>query len=169
MNEKAIRFPLPNSEILKTLKAGDLVKLFGTIYTARDQAHKRLLKLLEEGKPLPFGIKNSAIYYCGPTPAREDGLFGSAGPTTSSRMDELTLPLLKAGLKAAIGKGGRHEKILRAFQEYGAVYFTTFGGAGAYLAKKIKSQKLIAFPDLGAEAIYELEVEDFPVIAAGNA
>ena len=162
--DKIINFPVQDGALLNEFHAGDLVKLNGTIYTARDQAHKLMSDLLENGLPLPFDLKGSAIYYCGPTPPREDGLFGSAGPTTSARMDVFTPPLLKLGLKATIGKGNRNKAVQEACRIYHSVYLITFGGAGAYLAKQIIKQRLIAFPDLGAESIYDLETKDFPAI-----
>jgi len=148
----------------KKLRCGERVLLTGTIYTARDAVHKKLSRLLANKKRLPFAIKDAVIYYAGPTPAREDGLFGSCGPTTSSRMDGFTPLLLKNGIAAMIGKGGRSDEVRRAIQKHGAIYFLAAGGAGAYLAKRILSCKAVAFRELGAEGIYELEVADFPLI-----
>ncbi len=164
MNDKKLIFPLQNKNILFSLKAGEMLTIDGKIYTARDRAHFKMIELLNEGETLPIPLENNAIYYCGPTPAREDNLFGSAGPTTSSRMDKAFLILAKNGLSATIGKGSRSKEVVEICKKMGCVYFITFGGAGAYLAKKILSQKTIAFPEFGTEAIYELEIKDFPVI-----
>lgn len=164
--QKRLSFPITDTKLFYSLRTGDFVLLTGTIYTARDQAHKKLLSLIDAGEKLPFPLDNNAIYYCGPTPPRLDNIFGSAGPTTSVRMDTLTLPLLKLGLKATIGKGGRSDTIRQACADYKAIYFATFGGAGAYIAKTIVKQETIAFPELGAEAIYRLEVANFPVVVA---
>ncbi len=157
---KIISTPL-NKEIIQNLKVGDEVLLSGTIYTARDQAHKRLVKEISKRKKL---IKNQIIYYCGPTNTPKGRVIGSAGPTTSSRMDEFTPKLLSAGLIAMIGKGARSEKVRQAIKKRKAVYFLAPAGCGALLSQKIRSQKLIAYKDLGPEAIYELKVKDFPLI-----
>jgi fumarate hydratase subunit beta len=146
------------------LKAGDEVLLTGDIYTARDQAHKRLVELIEKGKKLPFDLKGQVIYYCGPTKTPPSKVIGSCGPTTSARMDKLTGPLLAAGLKAMIGKGRRSEEVRRLIKKYKAVYFLATGGAGAYLAKRVISVKLVSFKELGPEAIYRMRVKDFPLI-----
>ncbi|MGC8764295.1 MAG: FumA C-terminus/TtdB family hydratase beta subunit [Brevinematia bacterium] len=164
MIERTITFPILDKEILFSLEAGEMLSINGRIYTARDQAHRKMLELLKRGEKLPISLENNAIYYCGPTPPQKDNLFGSAGPTTSSRMDEAFLVLAEYGLSATIGKGERAKEVVEMCRKMGCVYFITFGGAGAYLAKRILSQKLIAFPELGAEAIYELVVRDFPVI-----
>lgn len=161
-----LTLPVKDRSVLATLNTGDEVSVSGVLYTARDQAHKKMLSLLGKGEPLPFDPKGAMIYYCGPTPARADGLFGSAGPTTSSRMDEFTVPLFKAGLAGTIGKGNRSSKIMEACREYGAVYLVTFGGAGAYLAQRILKQECVAFPELGPEAVYRIEVKDFPAVVA---
>jgi len=150
-----------NQEQLKNLKCGQEILLTGTIYTARDQAHKRLVQEIGKRKNL---IKNQIIYYCGPTQTPKGKAIGSAGPTTSSRMDEFTPKLLSAGLIAMIGKGSRSEKVRQAIRKYKAVYFLAPAGCGALLSKKIKSQKLVAYKDLGPEAIYALKVQDFPLI-----
>jgi fumarate hydratase subunit beta len=163
---KKLNVPIRDEEELLQLEAGDMVRLTGTLYTARDQAHKKILDGIEHGIEPPFDLKNNLIYYCGPTPARGDGLFGSAGPTTSSRMDKMTPPLIERGIRGTIGKGERSPEVLEACRKYRAVYLAAFGGAGAELAKRIKKQELIAYPELGAEAVYKLEVEDFPVIVA---
>lgn len=161
-----LTLPIDDRAALASLRAGDELSLSGVLYTARDQAHKLMLGLLGKGQALPFDPKGAMLYYCGPTPSRGDGLFGSAGPTTSSRMDDFTVPLLKAGIAGAIGKGNRSAKVLDACREYGAVYLVTFGGAGAYLAKRILDQECVAFPELGPEAVYRLEVKEFPAIVA---
>jgi fumarate hydratase subunit beta len=163
-----IKLTLPiddnSRETLTSLRAGDFVRLSGTIYTARDQAHKRLVEALSRGEALPFDPKGAAIYYCGPTPPREDGLFGSAGPTTSARMDPFAPRLYEAGVAVTIGKGNRADTVREACAKFGAVYLIAYGGAGAYLASRMKSQRVTAYPDLGAEAVYEIVVEDFPAI-----
>ncbi len=167
MKGKKIKLPLQEEEI-KDLKRGDRLLLSGTLYTARDAAHKRLLEALDRGEELPFRIKGQVIYYVGPTPPPPGKVIGSAGPTTSSRMDSLTLPLLERGLKGMIGKGSRSEEVKRALQKHGAFYLAAVGGAGAFLSKKIKSARVVAYEDLGPEAIYQLEVEDFPVVVIND-
>lgn len=146
------------------LRSGDYVYLTGTIYTARDAAHKRMYEALERGEELPFEIKDSIIYYMGPSPAREGRPIGSAGPTTASRMDKYTPALLDLGLKGMIGKGKRSEAVRQAVIRAGAVYFAAVGGAGALLSKSIVSSEVIAWEDLGTEAVRRLEIRDFPVI-----
>lgn len=148
----------------KSLKAGDYVYLTGTIYTARDAAHKRIQEALDEGKPLPVELEGNVIYYMGPSPAREGRPIGSAGPTTASRMDKYTPALLDLGLGAMIGKGKRTKAVQEAIVRNGCVYFAAVGGAGALLSQRIKSSQVVAYEDLGTEAIRKLEVEDFPVI-----
>lgn len=150
-------------EDLKDLKAGDDVYITGYIYTARDAAHARLVKLLEEGKELPFDVEGAVIYYVGPAPAKGDRPIGSAGPTTSYRMDSYTPQLLDAGLKGMIGKGKRDQEVIDSIVKNGAVYFGAIGGAAALIAKTVKSSEVIAYEDLGAEAIRKVYVEDFPV------
>lgn len=150
-------------EAVKAFKAGDTVSLSGIIYTARDAAHKKLIELLSQNKELPFDIKNQTIYYVGPCPSREGEVIGSAGPTTSYRMDAYAPELIKLGQTGMIGKGLRGENVINAMKEYGAVYFGAIGGAGALMAECIKSQEMIAFPELGAEAVRRLEVENFPL------
>ena len=161
--EKHITTPI-TKEVTKTLKSGDYVYISGVIYTARDAAHKRMSETLAEGKELPFDIKNQIIYYMGPSPAREGRPIGSAGPTTASRMDKYAPALLDLGLGAMIGKGKRTQAVKDAIVRNDAVYFAAVGGAGALLSKCIKKAEVIAYDDLGAEAIRRLEVEDFPVI-----
>lgn len=155
-------------DVLSQLKTGDRVYITGTIYTARDAAHKRLVELVEQGKPLPFDIENQIIYYVGPTPAKPGQPIGSAGPTSSYRMDPYTEPLLKIGLKGMIGKGERNQAVKDALVKYKAVYFAAVGGAAALIAKSIKKSELIAYEDLGAEAIRKLEVVDFPAIVIND-
>ena len=151
-------------EMVEGLTAGDYVYITGTIYTARDAAHKRLYEALLAGEEIPLEPKDNIIYYLGPTPERYGQVIGSAGPTTSSRMDKYTPQLLDLGLKGMIGKGRRSEEVIASIVKNGAVYFAAVGGAGALLSKKIKASKVIAYEDLGTEAIRELYVEDFPVI-----
>ncbi|WP_026486408.1 Fe-S-containing hydro-lyase [Caldanaerobius polysaccharolyticus] len=154
------------SQVINDLKAGQEVCITGIVYTARDAAHKRMIQALEEGKPLPVDVKGQIIYYVGPCPARPGQVIGSCGPTTSGRMDAYTPKLLSMGLKGMIGKGERSEEVIKAMVRYGAVYFAAVGGAGALLSQRVKSARIVAYPDLGPEAIYELYVEDFPVIVA---
>lgn len=161
--EKYIKAPLDGEEI-KTLKSGDYVYITGTIYTARDAAHKRMYEALKAGEKLPIELKNNVIYYMGPSPAREGSPIGSAGPTTASRMDIYTPDMLDLGLKGMIGKGKRSDAVREAIIRNGAVYFAAVGGAGALLSKSIKSSEVIAYDDLGTEAIRKLEVENFPAI-----
>lgn len=153
----------------KKLKVGDRVLLSGYVYTARDAAHKRILSSLENGESLPFPIKDAVIYYTGPTPAKNGLAVGSAGPTTSSRMDIYTPTLLLNGLCAMIGKGERSEKVVSSIKENEAVYFCAIGGAGALYSKNIKSCEVIAYPELGCESIKRLLVEDMPLIVAVDA
>ena len=161
----AIRVTAPMSrEQARTLKSGDSVLLSGVIYTARDAAHKRLCELVDAGKELPLDVKDSIIYFVGPTPAKPGQAIGSAGPTTSYRMDAYSPTLIKEGLTGMIGKGKRGPEVIDAMKECGAVYFGAIGGCGALLSKCIKKAEVIAYEDLGAEAIRRLEVEDFPAI-----
>lgn len=160
---KKITTPLTKS-IRKKLRCGEEVLLSGVVYTARDAAHKKLAHLIMEKKKLPFSLKDAVIYYTGPTPKREDGFFGSCGPTTSSRMDSFTPFLLRKGLGAMIGKGRRTPQVRDLIKKHKAVYFLAIGGAGAYLAKKVKSSKVIAFRELGPEAVYRLELKNFPLV-----
>lgn len=160
---KYIQAPIIEKEI-ENLKIGDSVLISGTIYVARDAAHKRMQEMLDENKELPFELKDNLIYYMGPSPAREGRPIGSAGPTTSSRMDKYAPTLLDLGLKGMIGKGKRSKEVKEAVIRNKAVYFAAIGGAGAILSKAIIKSEIIAFEDLGAEAILKLEVKDFPVI-----
>lgn len=148
----------------RTLRSGDSVLLSGVIYTARDAAHKRLCELVDQGKELPLDVKDSVIYFVGPTPARPGQAIGSAGPTTSYRMDAYSPILIEQGQTGMIGKGKRSPEVIEAMKKHGAVYFGAIGGCGALLSKCIKKAKVIAYDDLGAEAIRRLEVEDFPVV-----
>ena len=161
--DKHINAPITSDEARK-LHAGDYVYITGTIYTARDAAHKRMAEALNEGKELPFDVKNNIIYYMGPSPAREGRPIGSAGPTTASRMDKYAPDLLDLGLTGMIGKGKRSSAVIDAIVRNRAVYFAAVGGAGAILSQRIKSSEVIAYDDLGTEAIRKLYVEDFPVI-----
>lgn len=161
--DKYIKTPLTTAKV-EDLNAGDYVFITGTIYTARDAAHKRMFETMNEGKQIPFNLEDNIIYYLGPTPAREGQVIGSAGPTTSSRMDKYTPLLLNHGLKGMIGKGKRSREVVESMVKNKAVYFAAVGGAGALLSKRIKESKVIAYDDLGTEAIRELYVEDFPVI-----
>lgn len=154
------------AQAAKTLRAGDRILLSGTIYTARDAAHKRLFAMLDSGEPLPFELKNAAIYYAGPTPAPEHLPIGACGPTTSSRMDVFAPRLLDLGLKCMIGKGGRSPEVVDAIRRNQAVYLCAIGGAGALAAKCVRSVKVLAFEDLGCESVKELQVEDFPLFTA---
>ena len=158
-----IKTPLKD-EIIKKLKMGDSVYISGTIYVARDAAHKRMQEMLDKNMELPFELKNNIIYYMGPSPAREGKPIGSAGPTTSGRMDKYAPTLLDLGLKGMIGKGKRNQDVKEAVIRNKAIYFAAIGGAGALLSKAILKSEVIAFEDLGAEAILKLEVKDFPVI-----
>ena len=161
----AIQVKTPLSrEQARTLKAGDSCLISGVIYTARDAAHKRLCELVAQGKELPLDIADSVIYFVGPTPAKEGQAIGSAGPTTSYRMDAYSPTLIAQGQTGMIGKGKRGPEVIAAMKEHGAVYFGAIGGCGALLSKCIKKAEVIAYEDLGAEAIRRLEVEDFPVI-----
>ena len=162
-----LKTPLSDADVEK-LKAGDKVLLNGVIYTGRDAAHKRLFDLLKEGKPLPVDLKGQVIYYVGPAPAKPGQAIGSAGPTTSGRMDAYSPKLMEIGLKGMIGKGMRKKEVVEAMKKYKAVYFAATGGAGALLAKAIKKAQVVAYEDLGPEAVTRLEVEDFPVIVVND-
>ena len=161
--DKYINAPI-SDEDAKSLHSGDYVYITGTIYTARDAAHKRMAEALAAGEPLPIDMKNNIIYYMGPSPAREGRPIGSAGPTTASRMDKYAPDLLDLGLKGMIGKGKRSQAVIDGIVRNGAVYFAAVGGAGAILSKCIKKSTVIAYDDLGTEAIRKLEVENLPVI-----
>src|SRR3989337_3455264 len=159
--------PLTDKDV-ENLRAGDKVLITGVLYTARDAAHKRLIELLDKGENLPFDVKGQLIYYVGPTPAKPGQVIGSAGPTTSGRMDAYTPRLLELGLKGTIGKGQRSEAVIEAMQKNKAVYLAAVGGAAALIAKTIKKAEIIAYEDLGPEAIRRLEVKDFPAIVIND-
>jgi fumarate hydratase subunit beta len=165
MPEITLKTPL-SEKVVRSLKIGDKVLISGILFTARDAAHKRLLELIKNGKELPFDPNGQIIYYVGPTPAQPGSVIGSAGPTTSARIDPYLEALLKLGLKGSMGKGPRAAKVKENLKKYRAVYFAATGGAGALLSKKIKKANVIAFEDLGPEAIYKLDVEKFPAIVA---
>ena len=167
MAEYRLKTPLSDEDVSR-LKAGDIVYLSGTIYTARDAAHKRLVDLIEKGEPLPFDLKGAVIYYVGPTPPKPGEVIGSAGPTTSYRMDSYAPTLIEHGLKGMIGKGRRNDAVKEACKKHKAVYFGAVGGAGALLAQRIKDAKVIAYEELGPEAVRELVVEDFPVVVVND-
>ncbi len=160
-----ITTPLINAE---RLKAGDKVLITGVLYTARDAAHKRFIELLDKGEDLPFDLEGQIIYYVGPTPAKPGSVIGSAGPTTSGRMDAYTPRLLERGLKGMIGKGQRNGEVLEAIKKHKAVYMAAVGGAAALIARSIKKAEVIAYDELGAEAVRRLEVEDFPAIVVND-
>ncbi len=160
-----IKTPLDEATVL-SLRAGQRVLITGTLYTARDAAHERITELMRESKPLPFDLKGQIIYYVGPTPAKPGQVVGSAGPTTSSRMDTYMETLYKLGLKGTIGKGNRSQEVIDLLKRYKAVHFSNIGGAGALIAKTIKKCETIAFEDLGTEAIHRMDVEDFSCIVA---
>ncbi len=161
--DRYIKTPI-TKEITADLKCGDYVYLSGTVYVARDAAHKRMMEALEKGQELPFDLKDAVIYYMGPSPAREGSPIGSAGPTTASRMDKYAPVLLDMGLKAMIGKGKRSKEVVDAMIRNEAVYFAAVGGAGALLSKCIVKSEMVCYEDLGAEAILKMEVSDFPVV-----
>jgi fumarate hydratase subunit beta len=162
-----LKTPLSDADVEK-LKAGDKVLITGVIYTGRDAAHKRLFDLLQEGKPLPVDLKGQIIYYVGPAPAKPGQAIGSAGPTTSGRMDAYSPRLMEIGLKGMIGKGMRKKEVVEAMKKYKAVYLAATGGAGALLAKAVKKGEMVAYEDLGPEAINRLEVVDFPAIVVND-
>lgn len=160
-----IRISTPLTEdARRKLKAGDEVLLTGAILTARDAAHKRLYDVLKKGKPLPLNLKDTVIYYCGPTPARPGRAIGSCGPTTSSRMDQFTVDLIELGLGGMIGKGDRSDEVRSAIKKHKCIYFLATGGIGALLSTKVKAAKIILYSDLGPEAVHKLEVKDFPLL-----
>ena len=166
-NIKKITPPLTD-EILENLKAGDNVLISGTIYTGRDAAHKRLCDLIKEGKDLPFDVKGQIIYFVGPTPPKPGHVIGSAGPTTSYRMDAYSPLLIEHGLKGMIGKGSRSQEVRDAMKKFKAVYFAAIGGAGALISKSIKEAEIIAYEDLGPEAVRKLKVENFPAVVVND-
>jgi fumarate hydratase subunit beta len=162
---KILRPPLSETDV-RALKAGDEVLITGVIYSARDMAHKRLCEAIDAGAELPFALEGAIIYFVGPTPAQPGRVIGAAGPTTSSRMDAFSPKLIAKGLKATIGKGYRNSEVREALKKYGAVHLSTIGGAGALLSKHIVAAEIIAYEDLGTEAIRKLQVVDFPAIVA---
>lgn len=162
-----IEAPLIENEITK-LRAGDEVSITGTIYVARDAAHQRLIEQISKGEQLPFDLQDQIIYYMGPSPAKPGEVIGSAGPTTSSRIDQYTPPLLELGLRGTIGKGQRGRRVREAIIKHKAIYFVAVGGAAALISKSIKSAETVAYPELGAEAILRLEVEDFTALVAND-
>ena len=162
-----VRLPL-TSEALASLEAGQLVSLSGTLYTGRDQTHRRLCALLDEGKDLPVDLAGELLYYVGPSPARPGRVIGAAGPTTSYRMDSYTPRLLALGLAATMGKGARSAKVREAMLAHGAVYLAAIGGAGAFLSRCIKKAELVAFADAGPEALFRFEVENFPAVVIND-
>lgn len=166
--DKYINTPI-TEEVTKNLKSGDYVYLSGTIYVARDAAHKRMIEALERGEELPIDIKDATIYYMGPSPAREGRPIGSAGPTTATRMDKYAPTLLDLGEKAMIGKGKRSKEVMEAIVRNQAVYFAAVGGAGALLSKCVVKSETVCYEDLGAEAILKMEIKDFPVIVVADA
>jgi fumarate hydratase subunit beta len=167
MAEQKIETPVTD-EVIAQLKAGDKVFITGYLYTGRDSAHKKLIGLIKEGKELPIEVKGQFIYYVGPTPARPGNPIGSAGPTTSYRMDSFAPTLYSLGLKGTIGKGSRNEEVKEAMKKYKAVYLAAVGGAGALISKAIESSEVIAYPELGPEAIRKIKVKDFPCIVIND-
>ena len=167
MAEVELQLPL-TEDAVRQLHTGDYAYLSGPVYTARDAAHKRMVEALARGEQLPIDLRGQTIYYVGPTPAKPGHVIGSAGPTTSERMDPFTIPLLDAGLRAAIGKGGRSPEIAAAFKEHGAVYFIAVGGAGALLSRQIKSVEVVAYEDLGTEAMRLMVLDRFPVVVCND-
>ncbi len=165
MTEQRLYLPADAQDITK-LEKDTLVYLCGTLYTARDQAHKRIAAAIERGEPLPFDLRNAAIYYCGPTPAVRGAIIGSCGPTTSGRMDKYTPLLIEHGVTVTVGKGVRNAEVQNAIKTHGAVYLTAIGGAAALYRSCVKSCELVAFPDLGCEAVYRLTVENFPAVVS---
>lgn len=167
MAVRKITTPLTD-EVVRELRIGDEVSLSGVVYQARDAAHKRLVSLMEAGEPLPFDLEGAVVYYMGPSPAKPGSVIGSAGPTTSGRMDAYAPRLIEQGLKGMIGKGLRGDAVKQAMIDHAAVYFAATGGAGALLAQRIVANEVIAWPELGAEALARLEVVDFPAIVVGD-
>lgn len=162
---KKITIPIDNETVM-SLECGEMISISGVIYTARDAAHQRLIQCINNNRELPFDLKGQAIYYVGPTPNKEGEVIGSAGPTTSYRMDDLTAPLLDKGLKLMIGKGKRNNTVIESMKKNTCAYLAAIGGAGAYISSSIKKSEIIAYDELGAEAIRRLEVEDLQVIVA---
>ena len=163
-----IKTPITDDKVLEGLKAGDQVLISGTLYTGRDAAHKKLVELLDKGEPLPIDVKGQMIYYAGPTPTKPGKVIGSAGPTTSGRMDAYAPKLIAIGLKGMIGKGSRQKEVIDAMKKYKCVYLAAIGGAAALISQSIKSCKVVAYEELGPEAIRLIEVEDFPVVVVND-
>ncbi len=169
MSKEIIRLTTPLDEYtLQTLRIGDLVSITGVMYTARDAAHKRIVEAIENGSPLPFDVRGQIIYYVGPTPARPGEVIGSAGPTTSYRMDAYAPTLIALGLRGMIGKGKRSAEVVQACVRHKAVYFAAIGGAGAFIGRSVRESQVIAYDDLGAEAVRSIFVEDFRAIVAND-
>ena len=166
-NLRPVKIPFAE-DVLATLNAGDLISLTGSLFTGRDQTHRRLVALLDEGKELPVDLKGQLLYYVGPSPAKPGQVIGAAGPTTSYRMDAYTPRLLELGLKATLGKGSRSMNVRQAMKKHGAVYLATVGGAGAFLSKSIVKSELVAFEDAGPEALFRFEVENFPAVVIND-
>ncbi|GAX90104.1 Fe-S-containing hydro-lyase [Effusibacillus lacus] len=167
MSAKHISTPLTD-DVIQSLRAGDRVLISGIVYAARDAAHKRMIELLDKGETLPFDVQGQVIYYVGPTPAKPGQVIGSAGPTTSGRMDKYAPKLLDLGLKGMIGKGYRNQEVKESIVKNQAIYFASVGGSGALLAKAIKTQEIVAYEDLGPEAIRKLTVENFPAVVIND-
>jgi fumarate hydratase subunit beta len=167
VKEKTIRLP-PDAETIKNLKAGDQLLLTGLIYVARDASHRKIAEAIDKGEALPFPLKGAAVFYMGPAPAKPGHVIGSAGPTTSGRMDSYTPRLLAAGLKVTIGKGSRSEAVKKAMLKHSSVYLAAIGGAAALTAKSIKKCEVIAYPELGAEAVLRLEIDRFPAVVVND-
>lgn len=165
MEKQIISAPFTDEKI-KSLKAGDMIYISGTVYTARDAAHKRLCEMLAAGEPMPFDFEGQVVYYAGPCPAKPGQPIGSVGPTTGGRMDAYSPTLIEQGLRAMIGKGTRSEEVIQSLKKHTGVYFAAIGGAAALMAKAVKEAEIIAFPELGTEAIRKLRVEELPVIVA---
>ena len=167
--ENLIPVKIPFEEgVVATLQAGDLISLTGSLYTGRDQTHRRLIALLDEGRKLPVDLEGQLLYYVGPSPAKPGQVIGAAGPTTSYRMDAYTPRLLELGLKATLGKGSRSMDVRQAMRKHGAIYLATVGGAGALLSKSIVKSELVAFEDAGPEAMFRFEVENFPAVVIND-
>ena len=166
-NLKPVTIPFKEG-VLETLKAGDLISLTGVLFTGRDQTHRRLVALLDEGKELPVDLKGQLLYYVGPSPARPGQVIGAAGPTTSYRMDAYTPRLLELGMKGTLGKGSRTMDVRQAMKKHGAIYLATVGGAGALLSKSIVKSDMVAFEDAGPEALFRFEVENFPAVVIND-
>jgi len=166
---KKITIPVQDAKVVKELKAGEEVLLSGRMFTARDAAHKRLVDLLDKGEPLPVDLKGACVYYVGPSPTRPGKVIGSAGPTTSGRMDPYTPAMLAQGVLLLLGKGKRSDAVKEALRKYGAAYLAATGGAAALLADRIKAAKVVAYEELGPEAIREIVVEDFPAVVVNDA